>query len=96
MPIAMGIVWDTVRYEKKSPEIAKLIKKFDTILGLKIDKPITEKKQQLPQEILELVEQRKQARENKDWKKSDELRDLIQNKGYEIKDTKNGMEIKKY
>ena len=49
----------------------------------------------IPQEILDLVEERKQARANKDWAKSDELRDLIQNKGYEIKDTKEGAEIRK-
>ncbi len=94
MPVAMGVVWDTVRYEKKSPKIAKLIEKFDTVLGLKIAEPMDRNEQQLPQEILELVEQRKQARENKDWNKSDELRNLIQSKGYEIKDTKNGTEIK--
>ena len=35
------------------------------------------------------------ARENKDWTKSDELRDFINQKGYLIKDTKNGVEISK-
>ena len=35
------------------------------------------------------------ARENKDWAKSDELRDLINQKGYLVKDTKNGVEINK-
>ena len=39
------------------------------------------------------VEKRKVARENKDWAKSDELRDLIAQKGYTVKDTKNGMEV---
>ena len=42
-----------------------------------------------------VIETRKQARADKDWKKSDELRDLINKKGYEIKDTKDGMELKK-
>ncbi len=44
---------------------------------------------------MELVNQRKEARENKDWNKSDILRDLISEKGYLVKDTKNGMEITK-
>ena len=43
----------------------------------------------------DLVEERKQARENKDWAKSDELRDLITSKGYSIKDTKDGIIVKK-
>ena len=61
-------------------------------LGIKIDE-VNSKKEDLPQEILDLVEQRKIARENKDWAKSDELRDLIASKGYSVKDTKNGQEI---
>ena len=94
MPLAIGVVWDVVRQEKKSPDFAKLLKKFDTVLGLKIDEQ-TEQVEEIPQEILNLVKLRQQARENKDWEKSDELREIIQNKGYEIKDTKEGMDIKK-
>ncbi len=93
MPLAMGVVWEAVKYEKKSPKLAQLLQKFDTVLGLKIEEPISQKEQEIPQEILDLVEQRKQARQAKNWAKSDELRDLILEKGYEIKDTKQGMEI---
>lgn len=95
MPAAMGVVWEVVRQEKKSPKWANLLVKFDTVLGLKIGEPTEKQQEEIPQEILDLLEQRKQARESKDWAKSDELRDLIQSKGYEIKDTKNGTEIKK-
>ena len=42
-----------------------------------------------------LLEQRKIARENKDWAKSDELRDLIAQKGYIVKDTKQGQTVEK-
>ena len=94
MPLAMSFVWETARFEKKNPEVAKLLAKFDTVLGIKIDK-VNSEKEEIPQEILELVEQRKTARENKDWAKSDELRDLINQKGYSVKDTKNGVEISK-
>lgn len=93
MPLAMGVVWDTVRQEKKSPKLAELLLKFDSVLGLKIEETI--RQQEIPQEILDLVEQRKKARANKDWTKSDELRELINQKGYDIKDTKEGTEIKK-
>lgn len=94
MPLAMGIVWEVVKQEKKSPQWAELLVKFDSVLGLKIQEPIKKKQQEIPQEILELVEQRKQARQSKDWAKSDELRDLIQSKGYEVKDTQEGVEIR--
>lgn len=95
MPSAMSVVWEVVRFDKKSPKLAELLLKFDTILGLKIDEETKKEQEEIPQEILDLVEERKQARANKDWAKSDELRDLIQSKGYEIKDSKNGTEVKR-
>lgn len=95
MPAAMGVVWEVVRQDKKSDKFAKLLLKFDTVLGLKIDEENNESKEELPEEIVKLIEERKKARENKEWKKSDELRDMIKEKGYGIKDTKDGMEVKK-
>ncbi|MBQ3413797.1 MAG: cysteine--tRNA ligase [Clostridia bacterium] len=94
MPLAMSFVWELARFEKKSPEVAKLLLKFDTVLGVKIDKE-DDNTLNIPQDIQELVNKRKIARENKDWAKSDELRDIIISKGYKIKDTKDGMEITK-
>ena len=91
MPLAMSVVWEAVRYQVQSPNIAKLLEKFDTVLGIEITKQ--KQKQEIPQEILELVEQRKIARAEKNWAKSDELRDLILSKGYSLKDTKDGVEI---
>jgi len=93
MPLAMGVVWEVIKQEKKSKQFADLLLKFDTVLGLKIDCLLQKQKTEIPQEIMDLVEQRKEARKNKDWKKSDELRDFIQSQGYEIKDTKEDSQI---
>ena len=93
MPVAMSIVWEVIKNPNKSKQLADLLKKFDIVLGLKIDEE--EQKVDLPEEILELIEQRKQARERKDWNKSDELRDLILTKGYVVKDSKEGMTVEK-
>ena len=93
MPLAMGVVWEVIRNDKKSPKLAKLLLKFDSVLGLKIDEK-EEVKQEIPKEILELIEERKKARENKNWEESDRIRDLIKEKGYEIKDTKEGTEVR--
>lgn len=92
MPLAMSAVWEAVKYQDKSPKIAKLLEKFDTVLGLKI---IEKREEEIPQEILELVEQRKIARNEKNWTESDRLRDLIAQKGYSVKDTKDGAEVSK-
>ena len=92
MPLALSVVWEAVKYPEKSPKIAQLLKKFDTVLGIKIDE-VQETK--IPQEILDLVEERKQARSDKNWSESDRLRDLIAEKGYVVKDTKDGTEVLK-
>lgn len=92
MPLALSVVWEAVKYPEKSPKIAQLLKKFDTVLGIKIDE-VQETK--IPQKILDLVEERKQARSDKNWSESDRLRDLIAEKGYIVKDTKDGTEVLK-
>lgn len=94
MPLAMSFVWEVSKFEKKNKEIAAILAKFDTVLGLKIDE-LDDKKEEIPQEILDLVEQRKIARKNKDFAKSDELRDELIKRGYTVKDTKEEMIVKK-
>ncbi len=91
MPLALSFVWEVAKFAKRSKDVAKILAKFDTVLGIKIDKK--EKSQKIPQEILDLVEERQKARNEKDWEKSDILRDKIQKLGYEVKDTKEGAEI---
>ncbi len=103
MPGAMSIVWEVARNSKKSNKFAKLLLDFDKVLGLDIknsEKYLSEFKKmnetdEIPEEINKLVEERKQAREDKDWEKSDKIRDLIISKGYSIKDTKDGIILKK-
>ena len=94
MPLEMGVVWEVVRNNKKSPKLAQLLLKFDTVMGLKIDEE-DKKEENIPEEILNLIEKRKQARNDKNWEESDRLRDLINSKGYNIKDTKEGTEVSK-
>lgn len=99
MPAAMGLVWEIIRNQEKSKQYAKLLAKFDNVLGLDLtnSKQYLEqaKKVELPKEIAELLEKRKQARENKDWAMSDQIRDELKEKGYSVKDTKEGMTVEK-
>ncbi len=99
MPLAMGIVWEVVRNQTKSNQFANLLLAFDKILGLDIKNAQTylekEEKIELPEEIAKLLEERKIARENKNWAESDRIRDELKEKGYQVKDTKDGMSIEK-
>ncbi len=91
MPLAMSVVWEVAKGEK-SKKYADLLLDFDKVLGLKIDE---KEEKELPEEIMEIINQRKLARENKDFTESDRLRDLLIEKGYSVKDTKEGMEVTK-
>lgn len=96
MPVAISIVWELAKYSVKSNKIYELIMKFDSILSLDLNKVKKDNKNvEVPNEILELLEQRKKARESKDYALSDTLRDKIKEKGYIVKDTKEDQEIEK-
>ena len=49
----------------------------------------------LPAEIQAMVDERAAARKNKDWKRSDELRDAIKAAGYILEDTREGQKVRK-
>lgn len=97
IPAAMGIIWEIVRSQKQSKQFAELLLKFDQVLGLDLANSKTYLEQakniELPEEIQKLVEERIKARQEKNWALSDEIRDTLQEKGYIVKDTKEGMSI---
>ena len=96
MPVAMSVVWDVIKENKKSKQFKDLLLEFDEVLGLNLKEYTgAEKCGELSEEILKILEERKLARENKDFKKSDELRDLLKEKGYIVKDSKEGMTVEK-
>ena len=49
----------------------------------------------LPAEIQAMADERAQARKEKNWKRSDELRDALAAAGYLVKDTPQGQNITK-
>lgn len=78
------------------------IKKTYSLLGLFIDTPEhfieyyeNKQKADVPQEVLELVKQRTEAKANKDYKLADEIRANITSLGYVVKDTKDGAVVEK-
>ena len=99
MPAAMSVVWEVARNSKKSNKYAYLLLEFDKVLGLDLvnaEEHISKmEEEEIPEEIKQLIEERKEARDNKDWEKSDKIRDIIIQKGYSIKDTKEGIIVKR-
>jgi cysteinyl-tRNA synthetase len=91
----MAILWDMLKDSNlNSKEKLELALDFDKVFGLEFDK-IEESKEKhtIPDEIKELVKKRKAAKEKKDFKLADEIREEIRKKGYQVVDKKEGVEI---
>jgi cysteinyl-tRNA synthetase len=90
-PRALSLLWDVIKDENMSEADKKAtILDFDKILGLGFNNL---KEEIIPEKIKKLIAEREQARLNKDFKKSDELREKINSLGYEVKDTAEGQKI---
>ncbi len=92
---ALSLTWKLIRDEKEisNKDKLELILEFDKVLGLKLDKVNSEEK--IPENIQKLIGEREDARKNKDYKKSDEIRDKIRKMGFELQDVKDGIKVRK-
>ena len=93
MPIAMAILWEVAKEQDKSKQYYDLLMEFEKVTSLDLDKEI--EKDNFSKEIQEILEERKIARDNKDFIKSDELRDKLKLLGYIVMDSKEGQKLKK-
>lgn len=94
VPEALGILWTLVSNKQITDEDKKAtILYFDEVFGLGLSSPTIQKEEIIPEEILLLVKERENARNQKNWQLADALRIQIQDKGFDIKDTSNGQEI---
>ena len=94
MPVAISVVWDVIKNPNKSKKLQNLLLKFDEVLGLNL-KDYKKEENILPEEIQSLVNERNEARANKNWAESDRIRDLLIEKGYTVKDSKEGTIVEK-
>jgi cysteinyl-tRNA synthetase len=92
-PKALSLLWDLVKDKKVNNEdkLATILD-FDKVFGFGLDKI---KEEEIPKEVINIAEERKLARDNKNWAKSDDLRNKIKDLGYDVKDTENGYKISK-
>lgn len=100
IPLALGILW-TMLKEPLCRKIYDAALCFDKVLGLGLDAAQPAKSEdspsvsQLPDEIKELLVQRIAARKEKNWAKSDELRERIAALGYKVIDSKDGCKVER-
>lgn len=94
-PLALGVVWNLVKDDTILPadKYATLLE-FDKVLGFKLGVNEFELKE-IPSEIQKLIKEREEARKNKDFAKSDELREEILKRGFVLEDTTSGPKLSK-
>ena len=88
---ALQVIWNLVKDENAEGKIGA-IKKMDEVLGLKL---LEQEKLKIPKEISELIKERDEARKSKNWKKSDDIRDKLKNKGFNVLDSPEGTKVEK-
>jgi len=75
----------------EAKEILEFLKKVDKIFNFIFE---AKKKEKIPGEVLKLANEREKYRQEKNWKKADEIRKKIEKLGYWIEDTKKGVKIR--
>jgi cysteinyl-tRNA synthetase len=99
-PQALAVLFEMLKADLTNENKLATAFDFDKVLGLKFQEewkklePVLNN-MKMDSEVIKLRDEREEARKNKDWEKSDELRNKINNLGYEIKDTQNGPEIRR-
>ncbi|MEI8143163.1 MAG: cysteine--tRNA ligase [Candidatus Berkelbacteria bacterium] len=87
LPSALAVLWEVARDEKVSlGSRYSTILKFDKIFGLDLDKDTGI---EAPSDITLLADDRRKARENKDFARSDEIRDELLSHDWIIEDLPN-------
>lgn len=97
-PQAVAVMWDMLKAPISDEQKLHSLLKMDDILGLGLreyyeataGKPVD-----VPQEVMDLIELRRQARKSKQFIQADHLRNKIKKLGFDIQDTDSGIEIKK-
>src|SRR6266550_1170339 len=96
---ALGFLFESIRETNRAMDQNKMDaasasdwldwwKRINTVLDLEAETDVV-----IPHEVEQLAEERENARREKNWKRSDELRDRISSLGWEVRDTKDGPKL---
>ena len=98
---AIAAIFELVKFANQNADAAKSkeflkalsdeIKMLSDICGLIVEK----EEEMLDSDIEKLIEERQNARKNKDFKRADEIRDELLNKGIILEDTREGVKWKR-
>ena len=95
-PEALAVVLDLIgeAYRRGDNRIWGTLKALDSVVGLEIEEirkaSQASRKAEFPAEVAKLIDDRANARRDKNFKMADQLRKEIEDRGYEVRDTRDG------
>jgi len=98
MAKALSIVWEMIKSDYPDSAKAESIYKMDQVLGLDLEKARQKRKKIkiiVPSEVQRLIEERNKLRKQQSYIQADHIRNKIKKLGFNIKDTKKGVEVEK-
>lgn len=90
LPGAVAVMWKMLSSDETKSQKKATLFKLDEVLGLNLKTPPEIK---IPAEVSIILGDRLKARQEKNFKKSDELREKIKELGFDILDTKDGQKV---
>ncbi len=98
---ALGVLFEMARtcnsfvtVPRNATAVDSALELFDKLCGV-FGLLVHHEDNEFPKEAIELLDQRQQARKVKDYKRADEIRDLLKTMGLAIEDTAQGPKLKK-
>lgn len=98
-PEALAVLWKLLKSDLPSKLKLRLLVEFDTVLGLGLTALSSDEEStplqmaDLPAAVQKILQERELARHNKDWAKSDQLRQEIEAAGFKLIDHADKVEI---
>jgi cysteinyl-tRNA synthetase len=95
-PEALAVMWEVAGDESLTArQKYHLLLSFDEVLGLGLARVQPEKTVEVPENVQKLLDERQEARQQKEWQKADTLREKIEQQGYLVMDEADGQRVKK-
>jgi cysteinyl-tRNA synthetase len=91
MPNALAVLWNLLRDKDAKGKLNTVIE-MDKVFGMDI---LKKEEVDVSDDIKKLIDQREEARKNKDFKRADSIRDQLKEKGVVLEDTKEGIRWKR-
>ncbi len=90
---ALAILHEVLESNERSTDIIATIHEMDRVFGLNIEAMSESITGNIPKDIQELAKEREEKKKQKEWNKSDAIRDTITQKGFILRDTPHGTVI---